>query len=131
VGSGSGILCLAALARGASWTVGVEIDAQAVWVARQIAEQQEHPCRPDYVIGEVASIGASRFDLILCNMIVEHFRPFLPTLGGHMERGGQLVLSGMLNSQVASVRREAETFGFIVQRERRLEDWTSVRFGRR
>ena len=126
VGSGSGILSLAALALGARWAVGVEIDAQAVWVARQIAAQQELPLRPAFVVGEVAVLDSVRFDVVLCNMIADHFLPILPTLQQRLDGGGRAVLSGILDSQVEGVCTAAERCGFRVCGGRNLKEWASL-----
>jgi len=77
VGTGSGILALAAESLGAQRVVALDIDQTAIWVARQIRAQQEWSPRVEFVLGPVTCIGAAQFQAVLCNMISSAFRPLL------------------------------------------------------
>jgi ribosomal protein L11 methyltransferase len=126
VGTGSGVLALAADRLGAAPVVGLDVDPEAIWVARQIRRQQDWPARPCYLVGPVTSLGAVRFDLVLCNMIPEQAAPLLYDLGRLLADHGRLLLSGLLADQVDEVRFELARVGLEVRVERRLGEWSSV-----
>ncbi len=126
VGTGSGILSLACLARGAAWAVGVDNDAQSVWVARETALVQDRPWRPRFVVGSSGCIAAAGFDLVLCNMIVERFSPLLADLAAALAPGGALLLSGLLGEQRDEVVAALARVGLRPVAERRLAEWACL-----
>jgi ribosomal protein L11 methyltransferase len=126
VGCGSGILCLAALSRGAGSAMGLDIDPQSVWVARQIAMQQERPLKPAYVIASLAAFGGGGFDLVLCNMIAERFLPLLKAIRRLARKGATVIFSGILELQRAEVLRALAANGLQLVGERQLADWLSI-----
>lgn len=127
VGTGSGILALAAMGLGAGRAVGFDIDLDAVFIARQtIAEQ---PGKPVVVLfaGPVTALRrGTGFDLVLANMIPNHFEPLLRDLRGLITAGGRLVLSGLMADQLASVEAELDRHGLAVERTRELGEWVAL-----
>lgn len=127
VGTGSGVLALAAMARGADRAVGLDIDPEAVWVARQVAAQQDRSgLRPAFLLGAMAAIGAARFDLVLCNMIPEQFRPLLGEIRRVLGPRGEVVLSGILAEQVEVVGGDLAAAGLAPSGRRGLGEWRAV-----
>ncbi len=126
VGTGSGILALAADALGARVVVGLDRDPEAVWVARRIASQQVWPASPLYLVGPVGCLGGVGFGLILCNMITAEFTPLLPELHRLLASGGTLALAGALASEREIVLRAVEVAGMRIVRERELGEWIGL-----
>lgn len=105
VGTGSGILAFAAERLGAGWVVAVDVDPEAVWVARETAATQERGSAPRLVVGSAGALtDAAAFDLVLCNMISGEMLPIAGELARTLRPGGRAVLSGLL----AAEREEAE-----------------------
>ena len=129
VGSGSGILALAAERLGASWAVGFDVDLEAVMVARQIRRDQDFPCDPAFFAGPRNAIGSAAFDLILCNMISEHFLPMVDSLPSLLAPGGSLIFSGILESEAEDVETALNTAGYRTLSRRCLEEWVALRMG--
>ncbi len=127
VGTGSGILALAAELLGARQVVGLDLDPEAVWVARQIVRDQEWPAGPRLVIGPLGCLGEVTFDFVLCNMIPEHFLPLLDDLARVLTPTGQLVLSGILTGQGKAVGAELRRAGLQVVGERIHNEWLGLR----
>jgi ribosomal protein L11 methyltransferase len=130
VGTGSGILALAADARGAAPVVGLDVDPLAVWVARQNLAVQDWPARPLLIAGPITSIGDLRFELVLCNMIPEHFRPLLGDLHRTLDDNGEVILSGILSSQYEAVKADLRAARLQVTGERRCNEWLCLRASR-
>jgi len=127
VGTGSGVLALAAETLGAGQVVGLDIDLAAMAVAHQIAGQQEWPAAPHYLTGPVAAIGLTGFDLVLCNMIPDHFDPLLADLARLLAPEGTLVLSGILQSQQAAVEARLTEVGLAAAGTRLCGEWLAIR----
>ncbi len=129
VGTGSAILALASERLGARRVVGLDIDLGAVFVARQVAAQQEWRSRAELFAGPVAAVGRATFELILCNMIWEHSRPLLDELRAVLGKPGAIVLSGLLAAERAAIRSELAGHGLAVERECQLAEWLCLRVG--
>lgn len=126
VGTGSGVLALAARALGAQWVLGFDVDLDAVFVALETAH-----LHPQWEVRLFA--GPTRalapvpvFDLILANMLMEQFVPLLPRLRQLLRADGELFLSGLLVSQRQAVAAELSACGFQVRREKQLGEWAAV-----
>jgi ribosomal protein L11 methylase PrmA len=102
------------------------VDAEAVWVARRTAAEQDWTARPLLFAGPIAAIGGHRFDIVVCNMISEELRPLLPDIRAALLAGGVAVLSGALGSEMATLQGELERVGLAVRSERRANEWCSV-----
>ncbi|GBC80183.1 Ribosomal protein L11 methyltransferase [bacterium HR09] len=126
VGTGSGVLALAARALGARWVLGFDVDADAVFVACETAHL--HPQWPVALFAGPSRALAPRpaFDLILANMLVEQFVPLLPRLRRLVHPGGTLFLSGLLVSQKEAVAGELAASGFALVGEKQLGEWAAV-----
>jgi ribosomal protein L11 methyltransferase len=103
LGTGSGILAMAAVQLGAGRVSAVDIDPQAVEVAREnlaangLLEQVECSTTP------LESMTAS-FDVILANILAEELVRLAPFLAERLAPGGSLVLSGILAEKEGLVR---------------------------
>ena len=95
-GCGSGILGIAALKLGAKTAIGIDIDPQAVQSTFDNATQNgvEMPCGlPDF------ELANRQFPVVLANILSNPLKVLAPALCGHVQAGGQLVLSGILARQ--------------------------------
>lgn len=126
VGTGSGVLALAAKALGAQWVLGFDVDLDAVFVALETVHL--HPqwevrlfAGPSRALAPVGS-----FHLILANMLVEQFVPLLPHLRRLLRAEGELFLSGLLVGQRQAVAAELAACGFEIRREKQLGEWAAV-----
>jgi ribosomal protein L11 methyltransferase len=123
VGTGSGVLAVAASLLGAGHVRAVDVDSEAVVAARANAEVNEADVEVDAT--PVDHI-AGRFDLVLANMLA----PVLVELAGSLvaRTGGLLLVSGVLSGRWAHVAgalaplEVRETFS--------LEGWDQVTFAR-
>ena len=123
VGTGSGILAVAAQALGAGHVVALDIDAASVWTALRVVRRQPPGSRPMLVVGTASTLGADRFDVVLCNMMSSEFLPLLPDLARLVAPDGRLILSGALASERPDVLGEIARVGLRVAREQRLGEW--------
>ena len=127
IGTGSGVLAVAADRLGAEVVVAVDNDPLAAWEARATARRQEWRCRPQVVAGLVDCLGDVRFDVVLCNMILSEFSPFVGSLGRVLSPDGSLILSGILGCERAAVESLLADCGMRVADDRHLGEWISLR----
>ena len=118
VGTGSGVLALAAVALGAERAVGFDLDRLAGPAARAAGLANGLESRVDWYVGPIEALGsedASRFDLVVANLLRSELLPIAEQVAGRVARGGSLVLAGLLEADGAVV---GETFGALGLRER-------------
>ncbi len=127
IGCGSGILALAAQRLGAAWTLGLDIDLQAVFVARQIAADQDFSCDARYLGGPVFALGDGSFDTVACNMVTAHFMPLVGEIRRMLAPTGTVIFSGILQSEEIEVREFLEKRRLLVLSARYLGDWVSLK----
>jgi len=112
VGTGSGILALAALALGAKDALGIDNDADAIEVAKENAARNEMSDRAEFATTPVAKVRGA-FGLVLANIEADVLVSMKKALVAHVAPGGRLVLSGILASREADVRA---AFGKPIER---------------
>jgi len=127
VGTGSGILALAARALGASWVVAFDIDLEAVCIAHQTVGAQPQRLPVSLFAGSTSAVrGQARFDLVLTNMIPLEVGPLLADLKQLLAPGGFLVLSGLMADQRDAVEAELAACGLAVRKTRELQEWVAL-----
>ncbi len=98
-GCGSGILAIAAALFGAAHVDAVDIDPAAVESTRANAAAN------GVAVDAAAPAAAQgRFDLVLANILATPLKLLAPVLCAHVERGGDLVLAGILERQADELR---------------------------
>jgi ribosomal protein L11 methyltransferase len=102
VGTGSGILALAAAALGAPSAVGLDVDADAVFVARENAARHEFGRRVALYAGPLAALRGA-FDIVVANMIAEEILPEARAILARAADGGRVILSGVTRSREGRV----------------------------
>jgi ribosomal protein L11 methyltransferase len=109
LGTGSGILAMAAAQLGAGPIHAVDIDPQAVEVAREnlainnLTERVECSSTPLEALTET-------YDIILANILAEELVRLAPQLTERLAQGGRLILSGILAEKEALVRNGFSTW---------------------
>ncbi len=127
VGTGSGILAIAARALGAAWVVGFDIDLEAVCVAHQTVAAQPQRRPIALFAGSTAALRAdARFDLVLANLIPVEAEPLFADLAGSLTPDGLLVFSGLMADQRAATEAELARCGLAVRQGRELEEWVGL-----
>jgi ribosomal protein L11 methyltransferase len=133
VGSGSGILAVAAALMGAAEVLGLESDPWAVEAAR---ENVVRNAVADRVRMEVALVDLPLLatlgpvDGVLANIERGIVVPLLPGFHRALLPGGWLILSGILRVEADSVIEAATAAGFGLIRTDPEEDWWSALFRR-
>jgi ribosomal protein L11 methyltransferase len=103
LGTGSGILAMAAARLGAGCVCAVDIDPEAVEVARENLAINGLTERIECSTTPLESLGGP-FDVILANILAEELVRLAPQLTTRLACGGVLILSGILAEKEAFVR---------------------------
>jgi len=129
VGTGTGILMIAALKLGAVSAVGLDIDPTALKVARRNLSVNNVTAR---LGGRPLSRVRGKFSIITANIFSEELRRLAPRLVARLGRGPSfLVLSGMLREQVDGVVSAYSDLGLGVVKRFVDHEWACVVLGRK
>jgi ribosomal protein L11 methyltransferase len=130
VGTGTGILAFAAAKVLKRPVVAGDIDPEAVRVARENARLNGiAPWMKLYVGPGTRHEEADRpghFDLVFANILAKPLRMLSPSLTRVASRDGTLILSGLLDRDVAGVLSAYAHQGWYLQRRYNLEGWAAL-----
>jgi ribosomal protein L11 methyltransferase len=122
VGSGTGVLALAALALGARRAIAHDIDPLAGEAIRANAAANGLPERVLVFTGPVGAIGSRSFDLVLANMLRTELLPLLESIASRTRPRGVAIFSGLLESERDAMERSLAGVGFRVEATRTETD---------
>ena len=134
LGSGSGILSIAALRLGAKTAVGVDIDPKAENAARENAACNSYGA-PEFtaLTGNVLSdqklmtrLKENRYDVVLVNIVADVIIGLAPVLPAFLDSGSTLICSGILDTRLQEVTAALTNAGLTVTHIREKEEWRCV-----
>jgi ribosomal protein L11 methyltransferase len=128
LGSGSGILAIAAIKLGASRAIGIEIDPEANEVAARNAARNGVSDRIEFLEGDAASLAllVGPADLLLSNILRSVNTALLPVITTALRPGGTAVFSGMEQHEAEEFRMVLTDAGFTVVQEALDAGWWGV-----
>jgi ribosomal protein L11 methyltransferase len=127
VGTGSGILLLAAGKLGAGFLAGVDIDAVAVEIAGANLGLNRIPAdRFQLRRGAIDQAPARAYQVVVANILSEVIVPMIPGAAGLLAPAGVLITSGIVSGKAAAVAEALAAAGLALVEERRQEDWVAL-----
>lgn len=126
VGTGTGILALAALLLGVPAAVGVDTSPAAVDAARENAEQNNLADRFEAVLGGVDAAPAGSYPIVMANLLAPLLVRLAPQLAPRVSAGGALIASGLLVRQEAAVIEALAAQGLDVTDRVVDSDWCAL-----
>jgi ribosomal protein L11 methyltransferase len=128
VGSGSGILALAALRLGAQRADCLDTDPVAVEATLANAAANELADRVRAVAGTLPPRPAGEpHPLVLANLVAAVLIELAEPLAAHVARGGRLLASGIIDGRAAEVLSALSSAGFVVEERLNDGEWVSLR----
>ena len=131
VGTGSGVLALAAVALGAGRAVGFDLDPIATRAAREAALTNGLAHVAHFVTGpiEALRLASAGCSLVLANLLKQEMMPIATQIAGCVSRNGRLVLAGLLFEDVLEVEERFGREGLVEIGRRSREDSTGEWIG--
>ena len=128
VGTGAGILAIAAARTGSGLTVGTDIDAVSVRIARDNARVNH--ARSRFVVADGLAhrsvSGSAPYDLVFANILARPLVRLAQDVKGALRPGGVAILSGLLRSQARFVLGAYLARGFRLERRIRRDAWATL-----
>jgi ribosomal protein L11 methyltransferase len=124
VGTGSGILAIAAATLGAAHVTAVDKDATVIPVAAENVARNGVADRVVLRLGTIRDAGGL-FDVVLMNILASVIVPALPDIEARLACGGVAVLSGVSALEVEEVEAALARARFAVLESNDRDDWTA------
>lgn len=99
VGTGSGILAIAAKKLGAKFVLGNDLDPDCMRIAEENAEVN-HTANIKFVNVPIENIEEKNFGMILANIESKPLKLVVPSICEHAKTNGIIILSGILTSEM-------------------------------
>ena len=131
IGSGSGILSIAARSFGASKIYSIDNDYLAI-------NSTESNYRLNFgnldnlktylgsFDGLVSKYTLKNFDFILCNILAEVIKGIIPDIRNCLKIDGEVILSGILNSQIDEIIKLLKASNFRINDISSKKDWVCI-----
>ena len=134
VGTGSGILSIAALKLGAAHAVGTDLDPCAITATLENLEANDIPAeKMDVMIGNLIddtatqdTVGYEKYDIVTANILADILVLLTPQVIRHMKPGGIYITSGILAEKEQLVRDAMENAGLRVTDVTAQGEWVCV-----
>jgi len=127
VGTGSGILMLAAAKMGAKRMLGIDNDEIAVGIARENMQLNlVNPKTYQFHTGHLAETVGGSFEFITANILFDVVMELLDTIHHHLKKNGIFVCSGIIKRNAEAVTDKMISQGYDILKVLTQEDWTCI-----
>ena len=128
VGTGSGILMIAADRLGASEIYGTDIDELAVESAKEnlelngISEEKAKVYKGDLI----SVVEDKKFDVVVANILADVLLILLHDISKVVKPNGKIIFSGIIEDKCELLRKEVEALGFTVEEIKADKEWRAM-----
>ncbi|MDO5539175.1 MAG: 50S ribosomal protein L11 methyltransferase [Eubacteriales bacterium] len=134
VGTGSGILSIAALKLGAKHAVGTDLDPCAISAVKENLEANDIPASMmDMILGNIIDdkavqdqVGYEKYDIVAANILADVLVPLTPVIVSQMKSGSIYITSGIIDEKEETVVEAVKAAGLEVVEVTHQNDWVSV-----
>ena len=131
VGTGSGILAIAAALCGAKEVKAVDIDGVAVRVARENVANNHLSDKIEVREGDLLHGTEGKADIIIANIIADIIIMLLPDIPGKLKEDGIFLASGIIEERREDVEAAAAEQGLKVDAVDRRGGWVVLQFSKK
>jgi ribosomal protein L11 methyltransferase len=126
VGTGSGILAIAAARLGVASVLAVDDDPDAVACAMANAARNHVSDRVRCALADAATLREPRVPLVVANLLSAAHRRLAAQYLRSLTPGGTLLLGGILDAEAADLGGALADHGLIHRASRSVEGWTTL-----
>ena len=134
IGTGSGVLAIAAVKAGAGFALGTDLDAESIRIAHENARNNRAGRRLKLLhaagAGHHAIRASAPYDVVLANILAKPLVGLAPGIAKLVNPGGRIILSGLLTHQEPQVKAAYSGQGLRLAARRRLNGWSTLTYER-
>ena len=128
IGSGTGILSIAAKLWGARHVEGFDIDKRSILNAYLNADLNGLAGNVRFRWGEPKGLGEKQWDVVVCNLFLTPIQKYLQSMSRCINASGHLCLSGFLREQAHLIEEAASKLGLSATDKFSRDSWTAALF---
>ena len=130
LGTGSGVLAVAAARLGVGQILAVDDDPDAVASAIANAARNRVCDRVRCILGDAGALDESGAPLVIANLLTAAHLRLAPRYARYVAPGGALLLGGILDAESATVAAVLGGHGFVPRASIAVEGWTTLELAR-
>ena len=128
VGTGSGILMVAAEKLGAGKIVGTDIDPMAVEVAEEnlLLNKVDMEKAKAYAGDLVTVVQDEKFDVVVANILADVLLILLKDISRVVKKDGLVIFSGIIGDKLEEMKRAVEEVGLEILEVKADKEWRAI-----
>lgn len=126
VGTGSGILMIAADRLGASEVWGTDIDELAVESAMENLELNGVKDAKVYLGNLVSVVNGKKFDVVVANILADVLLILLKDISKVVKKDGLVIFSGIIDEKCELLKKEVEALGMEILEIKADKEWRAM-----
>ncbi len=134
VGTGSGVLAIAALKTGADQIVASDIDPESIRIAKINAQNNKTGRRLHLLeangVNNTFIRTTGPYDTVMANILARPLISLAPQLAKLTKPGGHIILSGLLTYQEPLVKAAFAGRNLVLEQRKRLGAWSTLVFAK-
>ena len=123
IGTGSGILAIAALKLGAACAEGVDIDPVAVRTACENAALNGVAGQFTGLVGDLSDKAGGTYQIITANIVANAIISLAPAVPGLLAEGGHFIASGIIDTRAQEVAEALAKAGLTIAQRKDKRGW--------
>lgn len=126
IGTGSGILSIAAAMYGAKDITAIDIDPLAVKIAKENVMLNGKCSEIKVSEGDLLKMVTGKYDLIIANIVADIIKELIPHIGNYLNENGKFIISGIIKEREDEVHSFALENGFKVEKLASQGGWSAM-----
>lgn len=130
IGTGSGILAICSAKLGAASVLAVDIDADAVKIAKENIVQNGVGDTVTAECSDLLETVTGQYDVIIANIVADVIIQLLAGIEQFLADGGVFIISGIIDTREGDVRKAIAETSLAVKEIVREDGWVAMSLGR-
>ncbi|GAB6100247.1 50S ribosomal protein L11 methyltransferase [Halanaerocella petrolearia] len=126
IGTGTGILSIAAAKLGAEDIFALDIDPVAIEAAKENANLNVVAEEIDFVTGDLVEVVEKGYDLVIANLLPHIILDLIPDLAQVIEDNSYFMLSGIIVEKEEKVKDKLKEYNFKVVERVQQGEWVTL-----
>ena len=126
IGTGSGILAIAAALLGAGKITAVDIDEHVIPIAQKNAIQNGVQEQIEFLRGDAFESIDGVYDVIIVNILTKVILPIIPNCSEYLTPNGLCIFSGILKKEVTQIEETLNEHSFKIVKVLAEEKWVGL-----
>lgn len=126
LGTGSGVLAIAAIKLGAKHVIATDIDANSIEIAKDNARENDIENIDFYVSDLLANVPDEKYDFISANLLLPIHEELIPKIGPFFKLETQMIISGIVKKQLPQIIDLIKKYDFKQVNLFEENDWLAI-----